>query len=97
MAIHLPPKSTHLLQAHLQQQHCSAMARFGFPSVLGAGALGAYGMQQVNNSGPSTLWGLLPRDWSLQQGEGGLLASKNTEVRAHAAVPGSDPETEREL
>jgi hypothetical protein len=54
------------------------MVRFGLGSVLGAGAAGAYGMQQMNNAGPSSLWGFLPKDWALTGGQPGVLPPANS-------------------
>lgn len=40
------------------------MARFGLPTVLGASAAGAYGMQQYSQSGMSGVWSMLPGAWT---------------------------------
>jgi hypothetical protein len=38
-------------------------------------------MQQLNNAGPSTLWGFLPKDWALTGGQqGGLPPANSAEV-----------------
>lgn len=54
------------------------MARFGMGTVLGAGAAGAYGMQQLSTSGHSAFWGFLPKDWSSASGGSGFTQTSNS-------------------
>lgn len=57
------------------------MARFGLGSVLGASAVGAYGMQQLHDHGASGVWGMM-KNWGDGPAKGGSSEVREEEIES---------------